>query len=82
MRFYGNNHNISLSLQIDNFPNPLTQSIQSMQTILKYDNTIFYTNIIATMENFIVSKKINYACMALSQNKFEKASYGSFYEDE
>jgi len=41
-----------------------------MQTILKYNNIIFYTNVMATMKNFVVSKKINYVSMALSQNKF------------
>jgi len=67
-----------------------------MQTVLKYDNAIFYTNMMATMEDFVVSKKINYAYIAPSQNKsvlldlfivmnlskWKKASYSSFYEDE
>ena len=41
-----------------------------MQTVLKCDNTILYTNRIATIKDFVVSKKINYVCIALSQNKF------------
>jgi len=41
-----------------------------MQTVCKYDNAITYTNMIAIIENFIISKEINYICMTLSQNKF------------
>jgi len=41
-----------------------------MQTILKYDNATICTNIITTIKDFIVPKDINYACIALSQNKF------------
>ena len=70
IRLHGNNCDIPLFLQIDNSLNSLTQSIQSMQTVFKCDNTILYTNVMAAMENFVVSKEINYAYMALSQNKF------------
>ena len=41
-----------------------------MQTVLKYDNAILYANTMAIMKNFVVSKKINYVCMASSQNRF------------
>ena len=88
--------NIFLFLQIDNLLNSLTQFTQSMQTVLKYNNAIFCTNVMATMENFVVLKKINYTYIAPSQNKsvlldlfivinlskYKKASYSSFYEDE
>jgi len=47
-----------LFLQIDNSLNFLTQSIQS------------YTNIVTTIENFIISSRVNYTCIASSQNKF------------
>ena len=70
MRLYKNNCNIPLFLQIDDLPNFLTQSTQSMQTVLKCDNTILYTNRMAIIGDFVVSKEINYACIALSQNKF------------
>jgi len=63
MKFYKNNCNIPLSLQINDSLNFLTQSTQSMQTILKYDNVIPYANVI---EDFVVSEEINYACMASS----------------
>jgi len=59
MRLHGNNCNIPLFLQIDNLPNSLTQSIQSMQNVLKCDNTILCTNRMAVIEDFVVSKKIN-----------------------
>ena len=70
MRLYKNNCDISLSLQINDLLNFLIQSIQSIQTILKCNNAILYTNIIVVMEDFIVSKEINYAYIALSQNRF------------
>jgi len=41
-----------------------------MWTILKYDNTIACTNIIAIVKDFIVSSRINYAYIASSQSKF------------
>jgi len=41
-----------------------------MKTILKYDNTIPCANTMAAMKDFIVSKEINYTCMASSQNRF------------
>jgi len=41
-----------------------------MQAILKYDNAISCTNIMAVIEDFVVSKEINYVCMASSQNRF------------
>ena len=41
-----------------------------MQNFLRCDNTIIYINMIAIMEDFIVSKEINYVYMALSQSKF------------
>ena len=41
-----------------------------MQTILKYNNTISCANTMVTIENFVVSKEINYVCMASSQNRF------------
>jgi len=70
IRLYKNNCNITLSLQIDKLLNSLTQSTQIMQTILKYDNIILCTNIIAKMKDFIALKEINYTCIASSQNKF------------
>ena len=70
MRLYENNCNIPLFLQIDNSLNFLTQSTQFMQTVLKCDNAILYANTMAIMKNFVVSKKINYICMASSQNRF------------
>ena len=66
MRFYENNHNISLSLQIDNLLSLLTQSIQYIHTALKCGNAITCTNVMTAMEDFVVSKEINYAYMALS----------------
>ena len=59
-----------LFLQIDSLLNFLTQSIWSMWTILKYDNTIACANIVAIMKNVIVSSRIDYAYMASSQSKF------------
>jgi len=41
-----------------------------MQTILKYDNIIPYTNIMAAIKDFVALKEINYTCMASSQNRF------------
>ena len=41
-----------------------------MQNILKYDNTISCVNTMAIIKNFVVSNKINYVCIASSQNKF------------
>jgi len=41
-----------------------------MQAILKYDNAIPCTNIMAVIEDFVVSKEINYVCMTSSQNRF------------
>jgi len=70
MRLYKNNYNISPFLQIDNSLNFLTQSIQSIQTALKFGNTTTYTNVMTAMENFIVSKEINYVYMASSQSRF------------
>ena len=66
IRLYKNNCNITLSLQIDKLLNSLTQSTQIMQTILKYDNIILCTNIIAKMKDFIALKEINYTCIASS----------------
>ena len=43
---------------INNLLNSLTQSIQS------------YTNIVATIKDFIVLSRVNHACIALSQSKF------------
>jgi len=59
-----------LSLQINDLLNFLTQSIQSIQIIFKYDDASIYTNIVAVMEDFIVLSKINYAYIAPSQSKF------------
>jgi len=70
MRIYENNCNISLFLQIDDSLDSLTQSTQSMQTVLKCDNAISYTNVIAAMKDFVVLNKINYVYMALSQKRF------------
>ena len=67
-----------------------------MQIVLKYDNVILYANIMAVVEDFVVSKKINYTCIASSQNRFvlsnlfttvnlskyKKVSHSSFYENE
>ena len=41
-----------------------------MQTVLKYNNVITCVNIIAIVENLKASSRINYVCMASSQNKF------------
>ena len=41
--------------------------IQSMQTVFKYINAIPYANIIAAIEDFVVSKEINYIYIASSQ---------------
>ena len=41
-----------------------------MQTVLKYNNIILYTNIMAAIEDFVALKEINYICMASSQNRF------------
>ena len=70
MRLYENNCDISLSLQIDDSLNSLTHSTQFVQTILKYDYIILCTNTMAAMEDFVALKKINYVCMASSQNRF------------
>ena len=70
MRLYENNCDISLSLQIDDSLNSLTQSTQLVQTVLKYNYIISCTNTIAAMKDFVAMKKINYACMALNQNRF------------
>jgi len=70
MRLYGNNCDISLFLQIDYSLNFLTQFTQSIQTVSKYGNAIIYANVMVTIEDFVISKKINYAYIALSQNKF------------
>ena len=40
---------------------------QFIQTVLHYDNTIPYANVI---EDFVVLKEINYTYMALSQKKY------------
>ena len=69
-RLYKNNCNISLSLQINNSLNFLTQSIQSMQTALKCGNATTCTNVITVIEDFVVSKKINYIYIASSQSRF------------
>ena len=70
MRLYENNCDIPLSLQIDDLLNSLTQSTQLVQTVLKYDYTISCTNTMAAMEDFVALKKIYYACMASSKNRF------------
>ena len=70
MRLYENNCDISLSLQIDDLLNFLTQSTQLVQTVLKYDYIISCTNTMAAIEDFVAMKKINYTCMASSQNRF------------
>ena len=41
-----------------------------MQTIFKCDDAIICTNIIATMEDFVIWSRINYICIASSQRKF------------
>ena len=41
-----------------------------MQTVLECNNAILYANTMIIMKNFIVSKKINYVCVTLSQNRF------------
>jgi len=40
------------------------------KTVLRYNNTILYTNVMSIIENFVVSKKINHIYIALSQNRF------------
>ena len=70
MRLHENNYNISPFLQIDNSLNFLTWFIQSIQTALKFGNATTYTNVMTAMENFIVSKKINYVYMTSSQSSF------------
>ena len=69
IKLYGNDYNISLFLQIDNLLNSLTQSIQS---ISKYNNIIICTNVMTTIEDFSVLKKINYICIALCQESKQK----------
>jgi len=49
--------------------------IQSIQTVLKYDNAIPCTNMMAAMEDFVVSKEINYTYMALSQTNLFYLTY-------
>ena len=49
--------------------------IQSIQTVLKYDNAISCTNMMAAMEDFVVSKEINYTYMALSQTNLFYLTY-------
>jgi len=66
MKLYRDNCDISLSLQIDSSLNFLTQSTQSMQTILKYNNSITYANIMAIIKDFVVSSRIHYTCIALN----------------
>ena len=70
MRLCKNNCDISLSLQIDDSLNFLTQSTKSVQTVLKYDSVIIYANTMAVIEDFVVLKEINYAYMNSSQNRF------------
>jgi len=70
MRLHENNCDISLFLQINYSLNFLTQSTQFMHTVSKYGNTIICANIMAAMKDFVISKKINYTCIALGQNKF------------
>jgi len=41
-----------------------------MQTVLKCNNIIPYANTMAAMKNFVVSKEIDYVCIASSQNRF------------
>ena len=41
-----------------------------MQTVFKCNNVILCTNIIAVIEKFVVLNKINYVCIASSQNRF------------
>ncbi len=53
-----------------------------MQTVLQCNNTIVYANVIVIIQNIVVSKKINYTCIALSQFKSKKAPHNNFYEDE
>jgi len=67
MRLYENNCDISLSLQIDDLLNSLTQSTQLVQTVLKYNYIISYTNTMAAMKNFVAMKKINYACIVMGR---------------
>ena len=49
---------MSFPFQVDDSLNSLTQSIQ------------LCTNLAIIMEDFIGSSKVNYACMASSQNRF------------
>ena len=48
----------------------MTQSTQLIQTVLKCNNTILYTNTVAAIKDFVASKEINYVCIALIQNRF------------
>ena len=41
-----------------------------MQTVLKCNDVIIYANIVAAIENFTVSSRIDYICIAPSQDKF------------
>ena len=43
-----------------------------MLTVPKYNNTIIYTNIMTTIEDFLVSKEINHVCIALYQESKQK----------
>ena len=38
-----------------------------MLTVPKYNNIIIYTNIMTAIKDFLVSKEINYICIALYQ---------------
>ena len=53
-----------------------------MQTVLKCNNTIAYANVIVIIQNIVVSKEINYTCIALSQFKSKKAPHNNFYENK
>ena len=43
-----------------------------MLTFPKYNNTITCTNIMTVIEDFLVSKEINYVCIALYQESKQK----------
>jgi len=62
-----NNCNIPLFLQINNSLNFLTQFIQLVQIILKYDNIILYTNIKTVMKDFVILKRYYVFCIRVKK---------------
>jgi len=82
MRLYENNYNIPLSLQIDNSLNSLTQSTQSIQTILNYAYIALNQNRFVLPGSPITVNISKYENMLCFLCKSKKASHGSSYEDK